>query len=69
MLFPTLGSSSLPVVVAQPDERHANRTLEQLLCWSGMADTELTTSGSNEVLVVASKYSYTSDLRVLTSIL
>jgi len=25
MLFPTLGPSSLPVVVAQPDERHANR--------------------------------------------
>jgi len=26
MLFPILGPSSLPVVVAQPDERHANRT-------------------------------------------
>jgi len=25
MLFLTLGPSSLPVVVAQPDERHANR--------------------------------------------
>jgi len=25
MLLPTLGPSSLPVVVAQPDERHANR--------------------------------------------
>jgi len=25
MQFPTLGPSSLPVVVAQPDERHANR--------------------------------------------
>jgi len=25
---------------------------EQLLCWSGMTDTELTTSGSNEVVVV-----------------
>jgi len=24
---PTLGPSSLPVVVAQPDERHANRTV------------------------------------------
>jgi len=32
MLFPTLGPSSLPVVVAQPDERHAHST----------------TSGSNE---------------------
>jgi len=26
MLFLTLGPSSLPIVVAQPDERHANRT-------------------------------------------
>jgi len=26
MLFPTLEPSSLPVVVAQPDERYANRT-------------------------------------------
>jgi len=44
MLFLTLGSSSLPVVVAQPDERHANRTAS---CWSGMTDTEhSTTSGS-----------------------
>jgi len=33
MLFPTLGPSSLPVVVAQPDERHAN------LEWY-MTDTE-----------------------------
>jgi len=30
MLFPTLGPSSLPVVVAQPDERHANRTASVL---------------------------------------
>jgi len=37
MLFPTLVPSSLPAVVAQPDERHAT---EQLLCWSGMTDTE-----------------------------
>jgi len=28
---------SLPVVVAQPDKRHANRIV---LCWSGMTDTE-----------------------------
>jgi len=61
MLFPTLGPSSLPVVVAQPDERHANkaasvlewydrhRQTKQLLCWSGMTDTEhSTTSSSNE---------------------
>jgi len=26
MLFPTLGPSSLPVLITQPDERHANRT-------------------------------------------
>jgi len=40
-----LGPSSLPVVVAQLDERHAT---EKLLCWSGMMDREHTTSGSNE---------------------
>jgi len=47
MLFPTLGPSSLPVVVDQPDERHV--ASEQLLCWSGMTDTEHSTpSSSNE---------------------
>jgi len=30
MLFPTLVPSSLPVVVAQPDERHGNRTASVL---------------------------------------
>jgi len=30
MLFPTLGPSSIPVVVAQPDERHANRAASVL---------------------------------------
>jgi len=30
LLFPTLGSSSLSVVVAQPDERHANRAASVL---------------------------------------
>jgi len=30
MLFPTLGPSNLPVVVAQPDERHANVTVSVL---------------------------------------
>jgi len=30
MLFPTLGPSSLPVLVAQPDERHANRAASVL---------------------------------------
>jgi len=44
-MFPTLGLSSLPVVVAQPDEKHANRAAS----WSGMTDTEhSTTSSSNE---------------------
>jgi len=45
MLFPILGPSSLPVLVAQSDERHANRTASVLEC---MTDTEHTTSGSNE---------------------
>jgi len=30
MLFPILGTSSLPVVVAKFDERHANRTASVL---------------------------------------
>jgi len=30
ILFPTLGPSSLPIVVTQPDERHANRTASML---------------------------------------
>jgi len=30
MLFSTLGASSLPVVVVQPDESHANRTASVL---------------------------------------
>jgi len=45
MLFPILGPSSLPVVVSQPDKRHAK---EQVLCWSGMTETVHKTSGSNE---------------------
>jgi len=50
MLFPTLGPSKLPIVVAQPNERHVNRKASD---WSGMANTELgTTSGSNEEVVV-----------------
>jgi len=32
MLFPTLGPISLPVVVAQPDERHVNR-IASVLEW------------------------------------
>jgi len=39
-----LGPSSVPIVVAQPDERHAK---EKLLCWSGMTNTEHT-FGSNK---------------------
>jgi len=31
MLFLTLGPSSLPVVVSQPDERHANRLTKNSL--------------------------------------
>jgi len=50
MLFPTLGLSSLFRCGAQHDERQANR---RALCWSGMTDTEhSTTSGSNEVVRV-----------------
>jgi len=58
MLFPTLGPSSLPVVVAQPGERHAK---EQLLCWSGMTDTEhSTTSSSNKEGLLAPNYASTN---------
>jgi len=50
MLFPTLEPSSLPVVIAQLTK---DMQTEQYLCWSGMTDTEhSTTSGSNEVVVV-----------------
>jgi len=45
MLFPILGSSCLPVVVAQPDIRLANRTASVL---EHVTDTEHTTSGSNK---------------------
>jgi len=46
MLFPTLRPSSLLVVVAQPDEKHANRAASVLEC---MTDTEHSkTSSSNE---------------------
>jgi len=40
------GSSNLPLVVAQPGERHANG-IASVLEWC-MTDTEHTTSGSNE---------------------
>jgi len=44
MLFPTLGLSSLRVVVAQTDERRANRTACVEVVW--------VTSGSNEDLCI-----------------
>jgi len=39
MLFLTLGPSSLPVLMTQSDERHANRTAS-----NGMTDTEHSTT-------------------------
>jgi len=47
LLLVYLGPSSLPVVVAQPDERPANGTAS-VLDWHDMTDTEHATSGSNE---------------------
>jgi len=44
MMFPTLRPSSLPVVVAQPDERHANVGV----VWQTQSILGSTTSGSNE---------------------
>jgi len=46
MQFPILGPSSLPVVVAQPDEIHANRTASVL--GVVMTDTEHATFGLNK---------------------
>jgi len=37
MLFPILRSNNLPIVVVQPDERHANKTASVLR--SGLKDT------------------------------
>jgi len=46
MLFSTLEPSSLPIVVSSLTK---DMQTEQLLCWSGMTDTEhSTTSCSNE---------------------
>jgi len=47
MLFPTLGPSNLPVVLAQPDERHANRAAS-VLEWYDRLRAYSTTSNSNE---------------------
>jgi len=46
MLFSTLGPSSLPIVVAQPDERHAKRTASVLEWYD--RHRAYTTSGSTE---------------------
>jgi len=53
MLFPTLGPNSLyPLWWSSLTK---DMQTEQLLCWSGITDTEhTTTSGSNEVVVVVS---------------
>jgi len=40
MLFLILGQSSPPIVVAQPDERHTNRTAYVLEWYDSMTDTE-----------------------------
>jgi len=48
MLSPILGPSNLPVVVGWWSIVTKAMQTEQLLCWSGMTDTEHTTSDSNE---------------------
>jgi len=48
MRFPTLGPSSLLVVVAQPDERCANRIASVLKWYDRHRVQYSTTSGSNE---------------------
>jgi len=47
MLFPTLEPSSLPIVVAQPDETHANIRASVLEC-NDRRKAYSTTSGLNE---------------------
>jgi len=44
-LFLILGLSSLPVVRAQPDKKHANKTD---LCWSSRTDTQHNSSYERE---------------------
>jgi len=41
LLIPTLGPSSLPVVVAQPDERHENRSASVLEWYNRHTSTGL----------------------------
>jgi len=50
MQFPTLGPSSLAIMVAQPDKRNANRTAS-LLEWYDRHIHSKTSPGSNEVVV------------------
>jgi len=57
MLFPTLRPSSLPVVVAQTDERHADRKTS-VLEWYDRHRAYRTTSGSNEVVVTLHELTY-----------
>jgi len=47
MLFSTLGPSSLPVVVPQPDERHANRAVS-VLEWYDITKHRKTSSSNEE---------------------
>ena len=42
--FP-LGPSSIPIVVAQPDERLANRNQKSALRWCGLTNAECLVSG------------------------
>jgi len=46
MLFFILGPSSLPFVVAQPDERHTKNRF--CVGMAGVTDTKHSASGSNE---------------------
>jgi len=54
MLFPTLGLSSLPVMVAQPDERHANRTAS-VLEWYDRYGEHTTSSSKKNFYIMESK--------------
>jgi len=61
MLFPTLGPSSLPVVVAQPDKSHTNYKQNSFcvgVIWQICIKPSI--SGSNEVVVVTTSYVFSS---------
>jgi len=56
MLFPTLRRSSLPLVVAQPDERHANRTVSMLgVVWRTLVQTENSDSTTTKMCCFSDK--------------